>query len=220
MHLNVLFGVDRAGLVPGDGETHQGIYDPAFFSQIGIPVFAPANYAELKYWLPHLVKDMTGPRAIRYARGDEKEALAALGCTGNLFDKIDTRPGAKVALVSYGAESEEIIAATDLLLQKKVAADAYKLTRIFPLPEGLCEALADYDTILFAEDAIRTGGIGQQLGFALQQAGWQGKYLLHAVDNSHLLHASVAELRKDQNLDAAALAADVLACIKLRRTQA
>ena len=48
----------------------------------------------------------------------------------------------------------------------------------------------------------------------------QGKYLLHAVDNSHLLHASVAELRKDQNLDAAALAADVLACIKLRRTQA
>ena len=58
------------------------------------------------------------------------------------------------------------------------------------------------------------GGIGQQLGFALQQAGWQGKYLLHAVDNSHLLHASVAELRKDQNLDAAALAADVLACIK------
>ena len=157
---------------------------------------------------------MTGPRAIRYARGNEKEALAALGCTGNLFDKIDTRPGAKVALVSYGAESEEIIAATKLLLQKKVAADAYKLTRIFPLPEGLCEALADYDTILFAEDAIRTGGIGQQLGFALQQAGWQGKYLLHAVDNSHLLHASVAELRKDQNLDAAALAADVLACIK------
>ena len=45
----------------------------------------------------------------------------------------------------------------------------------------------------------------------MQQAGWQGKYLLHAVDNSHLLHASVAELRKDQNLDAAALAADVLA---------
>ena len=211
MRLNVLFAVDRAGLVPGDGETHQGIYDPAFFSQIGIPVFAPANYAELKYWLPHLVKDMTGPRAIRYARGNEKEALAALGCTGKLFDKIDTRPGAKVALVSYGAESEEIIAATDLLLQKKVTADAYKLTRIFPLPDGLCEALAGYDMILFAEDAIRTGGIGQQLGFALQQAGWQGKYLLHAVDNSHLLHASVAELRKDQNLDAAALAADVLA---------
>lgn len=66
---------------------------------------------------------------------------------------------------------------------------------------------------MFAEDAIRTGGIGQQLGFALQQAGWQGKYLLHAVDNSHLLHASVAELRKDQNLDAAALGCGRLACI-------
>ena len=122
--------------------------------------------------------------------------------------------GAKVALVSYGAETEEIIAAKDLLAQNGVQTDCVKLTQIFPLPGGLCDTLRSYDTILFAEDAIRTGGIGQQLGFALQQAGWQGKYLLHAVDNSHLLHASVAELRKDQNLDAAALAADVLACIK------
>ena len=40
MNLNLLFAVDRAGLVPGDGETHQGIYDPAFFSQIGRGPFA------------------------------------------------------------------------------------------------------------------------------------------------------------------------------------
>ena len=55
MKLDVLFAVDRAGLVPGDGETHQGIYDTAFFSQIGIPLYAPANYEELKYWLRYLV---------------------------------------------------------------------------------------------------------------------------------------------------------------------
>ena len=51
---------------------------------------------------------------------------------------------------------------------------------------------------------MRTGSIGEQLGFALQQCGWQGRYLLHAVDNTHLLHANVPELRKDQQLDAAA----------------
>ena len=45
MDLDVVFAVDRAGLVPGDGETHQGIYDPAFFRQIGIPVYSPCNYA-------------------------------------------------------------------------------------------------------------------------------------------------------------------------------
>ena len=47
MQLDVLFAVDRAGLVPGDGATHQGIYDVAFFSNVNIPIFAPANYAVL-----------------------------------------------------------------------------------------------------------------------------------------------------------------------------
>ena len=82
MNLNLLFAVDRAGLVPGDGETHQGIYDPAFFSQIGLPVWSPCNYAELSYWLRMLVERGGGPRALRYPRGAEAPSLAALGCTG------------------------------------------------------------------------------------------------------------------------------------------
>lgn len=211
MKLDVLFAVDRAGLVPGDGETHQGIYDTAFFSQIGIPVYAPANYEELKYWLSYLVREARGPRAIRYARGDQKPALEALGCTGNTFDSIESTPGARVALVSYGAETEEIIAACDLLHQNHVAADCYKLVRLYPLPDGLCEALHTYDLILFAEDSVRTGSIGEQLCFAMQQSGWRGTFLLHGVDNTHLLHANVPQLRREQKLDAAALAADVLA---------
>ena len=214
MKLDVLFAADRAGLVPGDGETHQGIYDTAFFSQIGIPLYAPANYEELKYWLRYLVTEARGPRAIRYARGEQKPALEALPCSGNTFDKIESRDGARVALVSYGAQTEEIIAACDLLQQKGVPTDCFKLVRLYPLPEGLCEALNAYDMILFAEDSVHTGSIGEQLCFALQQAGWKGRYLLHAVDNTHLLHANVPQLRRDQGLDAAALAADVLGNVK------
>ena len=44
---NVVLAIDRAGFVPADGETHQGIFDPAFLSQVGIPVYSPSNYAEL-----------------------------------------------------------------------------------------------------------------------------------------------------------------------------
>ena len=210
MQLNVLFAVDRAGLVPNDGETHQGIYDPGYFSQIGIRTYSPANYAELAYWLEKLTTTIQAPRAIRYPRGGEVPALAALGCSGQPFDCIARQPRAQVALVSYGAESEEILAAADLLAQKGVAADCYKLVQIYPLPQGLCEALQPYGTILFAEEAVRTGGIGEQLAFALQQNGWQGRYRLHAVDNTHLLHANVPQLRRDQALDAAALAQDIL----------
>ena len=217
MKLDVLFAIDRAGLVPGDGETHQGIYDTAVFSQVGIPLYAPANYEELRYWLNFLVKQKRGPRAIRYARGEERESLAALGCSGAPFDKIEERTGARVALVSYGVLAEEIIAACDLLQQKKVSSDWYKLVQLYPLPEGLCEALQAHDCSLFAEDFIRTGSIGEQLGFAMQQQGWHGTFLLHGVDNTHLLHANVPQLRRDQQLDAAALVNDVLAHMKEKK---
>ena len=216
MKLNVVFAVDRAGLVPADGETHQGIYDPGYFSQIGIPTFSPSNYAELEYWLEQLIKTMQGPRAIRYARGEEKPALAALGCTGNPYDFIRRTADACTVLVSYGAESEEILRAADLLEQQGVAADCCKLVQIFPLPEGLCEELSHYQTILFAEEAVTSGGIGQQLCTALHQTGWRGTFLLRGVDNTHLLHATVPQLREDQGLDAPALAELVIESRKVR----
>ena len=216
MKLNVVFAVDRAGLVPADGETHQGIYDPGYFSQIGIPTFSPSNYAELEYWLEQLIKTMQGPRAIRYARGEEKPALAALGCTGNPYDFIRRKADACTVLVSYGAESEEILRAADLLEQQGVAADCCKLVQIFPLPEGLCEELSRYQTILFAEEAVTSGGIGQQLCTALHQTGWRGTFLLRGVDNTHLLHATVPQLREDQGLDAPALAELVIESRKVR----
>ena len=212
MKANVLFAVDRAGLVPNDGETHQGIYDTAFFSQIGIPTYSPCNYEELEYWLEYLVDHGKGPRALRYPRGDQHPALAKIGCSGHLYDFIARTPGAKVALVSYGAESEEILAARELLAARGIAADCCKLVQIHPLPANLTLDLSRYSLLLFAEEGIDTGGIGQQLGFALQQLGWQGRYRLHAVNNQRLLHATVADLRKNLGLDAAALAEDILNC--------
>ena len=112
---------------------------------------------------------------IRYARGGENPALAALPCTGARYDVLDPVDGARVALVSYGAETEEIIAAKDLLAQHGVQADCVKLTQLYPLPDGVCDTLKHYDTILFAEDTVRTGGIGEQLGFAMQQCRLAGQ---------------------------------------------
>ena len=206
MQLDVLFAVDRAGLVPGDGETHQGIYDTAFFSHVSIPLYAPANYAELEHWLEVLVTGRRGPRAIRYPRGQESASLAALGCSGEPYDLIYQAEGSRAVLVSYGAEAEETLAACELLAQQGIKADCCKLVQIYPLPQECIALLQRYDTILFAEDAIGTGGIGEQLGFALLQVGWKGTYLSAAVDNRKLLHANVPELRRAQGLDAAALA--------------
>ena len=196
MELPVILAVDRAGLVPGDGETHQGIHDVPFLSEIGIPTICPCNYAELRYWLQKLVEEWSGPRAIRYARGAEPAALAGLGCTGQEFDQLLHQEGAKIALVSYGTLTEEVLKAEKILAQKGIACDVYKLTKLYPLPEGFANELAAHSCILFAEDSIRRGGVGSYLAEDLLEIGWQGKYLYRAVDRNCLPHGTVPQLRQ------------------------
>ena len=122
---NVVFAIDRAGFVPGDGETHQGIYDPAFLSQINIPLYAPSNYQELTYWLQQLLSDrFHGPRAIRYPRGGQDAVLAGFGCSGQEYDYLYKNENATIVLVSYADELTDVLQAAQELKQKDIVCDS------------------------------------------------------------------------------------------------
>ena len=158
---NVVLAVDRAGFVPADGETHQGIFDPAFLSQVGIPVYSPSNYAELRHWLPILLSDeMQGPRAIRYPRGGESAALAQFGCSGREYDRLYTAPDARAVMVSYADEVEDVLTAAKLLGKENVPCDVYKLVKIYPFTPELISEISRYDVVLFAEECVACGGNG------------------------------------------------------------
>ncbi len=272
---DVLLAVDRAGLVPGDGATHQGIYDVAFLSQLEkMQVVCPANYAELRHWL-HRLLQQKGPRALRYPRGNPPPPLEALGCSGQpydvwrgaalgegtAFEKENTlekgaalkkgadpadleeradlakeavlekeTPGTKgateaeqssemeevsqeksapgatakpadVALVCYGALLEECLPACRQLAPR---ADLFKLTVLHPLPSGLARQLAGYRAILFAEECVATGSVGQQLYQQLGQAGFRGRFCHRCLPN-RIDHATIPQLRCQLGLNAAAL---------------
>ncbi len=206
LRVKVIFAIDRAGLVPADGETHQGIYDPAFLSEAGIPIYSPSNYAELCYWLVQLVGPRyTGPQALRYPRGGESAALARYGCTGRAFDFLTGQPEADTVLVSYGSEVEDVLAAGAALEAQGIPCRVCKLVKIFPFTDEFLHAIERFETILFAEECVCAGGIGQQLVARLTEDGWRGTFIHRAVDNTKLTHATVPELKKLQGLDAASL---------------
>ncbi len=206
-NLNVLFAIDRAGLVPGDGETHQGVYDVAFLSQLPtISVYSPSNYEELKYWLEELVK-IDGPIAIRYPRGAQSEQMASLKCTGKDYDLYSSNNGnADTVYVSYGAFAQEVLNAAELLKNKNLHADVIKLCKIHPLPDGFTDELLRYKKVIFAEDSVQNGGIGEHLISELSLLGYSGKFIHKAVDVNRITHASVLELRQGLGLDAESLA--------------
>ena len=211
---NVVFAIDRAGFVPADGETHQGIYDAAFLSQMGIPVYAPSNYEELQYWLHYLLQDtVSGPRAIRYPRGGESAKLAQYPCTKQDYDFLKQTPGAKVLLVSYADELEDLLEAADQLNDASQNTDVLKLVKLYPFTDKLIDTVLKYKIVLFAEECVAAGGIGEHLAYALQQKGWNGRFLHCAVRIACLPHATVPQIKQCTGLDAADLVQAVRAAL-------
>ncbi len=198
---DVLLAIDRAGLVPGDGVTHQGIYDAAFLSQMeGMLVVSPANYAELRFWLKKLLHEYSGPRAVRYSRGAPGARLEALGCSGDAFDVIGQAHGGK-AIVCYGTLTDEGLAARQ---RSTEPVDVVKLTVIHPIPQEVVQWLLGYDTILFAEECVPAGSPGQQLYKKLGDAGFKGRFI-HKTVSGYVDHAAVPQLRCQHGLDADSL---------------
>lgn len=200
---NVVFAIDRAGFVPADGETHQGIYDPAFLSEVGMPIYAPSNYEELTYWLHQLLSEnFSGPRAIRYPRGGQDSALANFPCSGKDFDYLRKEENTSIVLVGYADELADLLQASSALKEKEIPSDVVKLVKIYPFTENLVDKLSNYKTILLAEECVATGGIGEHLECALHQKGWNGRFIHQAVRNLTLPHASVAQIKQAAGMDA------------------
>ncbi len=187
--------IDRAGVVGEDGETHQGLFDVGFLSAMpNLTLYSPASGEQLKAVLHKGLYEHTGPVAVRYPRGDAGSLPE--GQEGDGFTVF--AKDSKTLLVTYGRETAEAL---------KTSADVLSLCRIKPLPEEAVTLANKYDTVLFAEEGMKRGGIGEQFGQALREIGFAGTYRIHGIDDTFVKQATVAQTLRRLKLDGDSLEA-------------
>lgn len=203
---HVVLAVDRAGIVGEDGETHQGIFDVSFLSMVpGIVIDSPCGFWELELCLRRAVKQESGVVAVRYPRGTENTAIP---WPEKEYPYFRFGEGADALIVTYGRLSEEAYFARRTLAEAGISVDFLKITRLVPVADEIYEICKQYQHVLFYEEGIRNGGLGQLLLNGLYERGFDGKFQLHAIDG-FVPHGKIYELLADLELDRAAMIRDV-----------
>lgn len=202
-NLHVVLGVDRAGLVGDDGETHHGVFDVAYLDSIpNMTVLAPASFAELEVMLERALFRLSGPVAVRYPRGGQGAYVG----TGGEGPSTILRWGSDVTLVSYGTEINEVLAAAGLLEIQGVQAEVVKLNQITPIVTELVElSVRKTGALVVAEEQSAQGSVGQRLAARLELAGLSAKTALINCGEGFVPHGATALLKRDLSLDGAGI---------------
>lgn len=211
LNLNVMFGIDRAGLVPGDGETHQGIHDIGIFANYtNTLVVCPSNYNELLYWQKYMINNVVGPKVIRYSRGGQDENTKDYICTGNKFDIIEGKSTGKDNLIiCYGRHFTQCTEAVKLLDEQGISADILKLNVVNPIPEEAVIAAMEYSNIHFYEEHVQNGGVASRFGLELLEKGYKNRFKSHCVPNYTVKRATVNQLWELCGLDKNSIVNDI-----------
>lgn len=200
--VKLVLGVDRAGIVGSDGETHQGLFDVPLLSGIpGVTVLCPASFAELRTGLEQALYQYEGVVAVRYPRGGEPACFRGRDTMHEPVSVIRESAAKNLAIVSYGRETADALDACALLAEYDPAL--IKLNRVSPLPDGLYGLLQEYRYVVAVEESMRAGGVGERLAALLSDTPAIVKTL--AVDG-FVEHGAPALLRARLGLDGPGIA--------------
>lgn len=201
--LRVVFGVDRAGLVGDDGETHQGVFDAAYLDSVpGMTVLAPSSFAELERMLERAVLELDGPVAVRYPRGGEGRYTGYAGDA----PAVVLREGTDITLAGFGMEICDLLDAADDLERNGVVAEVVKLNRITPIdPDAVVRSVEKTGCLLVAEDDFARGSVGQRLAAVLEERGVCAKVVLLNCGEKFVRHGAVPLLKEELGLDGAGI---------------
>lgn len=204
-NLNVIFGVDRSGLVGADGETHQGIYDVGFLTQFpNMTVVMPKDENEAKDFIYTAMTAHEGPIAIRYPRGNglgveerEERQVLPLGKWEVITE------GKDITMISFGPTVETIKEVAELLKPEGIEATIINARYIKPMDEALLARLGQENTpILTVEEGMLNGGLGSQIANYITDNGYSNRVKRLGIDNQYIEHGDVNAILDDLGLSA------------------
>jgi len=199
-NLNVVFCLDRGGLVGADGATHHGAYDIAFFRCVpNMIVSSPMNEKELRNLMFTAQLPNQGPFSIRYPRGN--------GVTlnwRNKFEKIEIGTGKtitngeEVAILSFGPTGNFVIDAQETFKKEGLSIAHYDMRFVKPLDEKLLHLIfKKFKHIITIEDGCLQGGFGSAILEFMAKHNYLCSVSMLGIPDKFISHGTQKELYKD-----------------------
>ena len=207
---DIVYAIDRGGVVGEDGPTHHGIYDMAYLRMIPhMSVIAPSDEAELVNAL-HTALRIGGSVAVRYPRG--AGVGAAIPDSPSMLPVGEARvvrEGADVAVLAFGDRVAAAQEAAEVLEKEGIDVRVVDMRWVKPLDEAAIQAAAETKLVVTVENGIVAGGAGEGVLEVLAQNDCHVPTRVLGVADEVVPHGKPAQLLADLGLDAAGIAATI-----------
>ncbi len=215
--LPVVIAMDRSGLVPGDGETHQGVFDiPIFRAVPGMEILAPASSDEMHSMLSYAL-DLKSPVIIRYPKAECAPFYSGTDAPvekgRGVFVKKESGP---VLIIATGGLVGEALDASMRLENHGIMADVYNLRFIKPVDRKfLMEVVSGYESVFFVEEGTCKGGIGEYTASLMNEEGIGTDFNHICVPDAFIPQGHRHELLEYCRLDGKSVCSEILSMFKV-----
>jgi 1-deoxy-D-xylulose-5-phosphate synthase len=199
-NLHVVFAIDRAGIVGNDGETHQGVFDSGFLTQIpNMTVMAPADYNELSSMLDFAINKYSAPIAIRYPRGSSIANAPNSTKEIELGKGVIVSEGNDITIIAYGKMLEIAIETANKLKNEGINAEVINLRFIKPLDKELIlKSVTKTKKTLIIEENSAEAGITNNIISILPK---DINYLAKTFPDIFIKHGNVGQIYSKYGFD-------------------
>ena len=226
-NLHVIFAIDRAGIVGSDGETHHGLFDLAYLSNIpNLTLLAPKDSNEFEDMMKFAFK-WTGPIAIRYPRGsyqndvnlsdnknfdsngsrnivlgESKSSTFSKAKNPIVYGKAEIlKVGTDITILGYGKTVSRALEVANILKKKKISAEVINVRFLRPIDKDtILTSIYKTKRVVTIEDAYIDGGLATKIKDILFNQK-NVSSLFFGYPNEFIKHGSIEELEAIYKLD-------------------